>query len=151
MFPANKQDKRSNAFSCDRYGVSAAHATMSIFCRDLIDLSRRVPFASAIFAADDFRDLVLSHALARNRRPPPLRDLVQGLFTGCRLSAPFETALARLTAFRTGRPSAAAFPTRAPDHSANDCASRAGYAADRRTSYGPSCLLRNWRNLKIFR
>jgi hypothetical protein len=31
MFLANKHDRRFNAFSCDRYGVSAAHATMSIF------------------------------------------------------------------------------------------------------------------------
>jgi hypothetical protein len=37
------------------------------------------------------------------------------------------------------------------DHSANDCASRAGYAADCCTGYGASCLLRNWRNLDIFR
>jgi hypothetical protein len=28
---ANKWDERSNVSSCDRYGVSAAHATMSIF------------------------------------------------------------------------------------------------------------------------
>jgi hypothetical protein len=31
MFLANKRDRRFNAFSCDRYGVSAAHVTMSIF------------------------------------------------------------------------------------------------------------------------
>jgi hypothetical protein len=31
MFLANKQDRRSNVFSCDRYGVFAAHGTMSIF------------------------------------------------------------------------------------------------------------------------
>lgn len=65
------------------------------------------------FAADDFRDLVFFAALARNRRPPPFRDLVGDFFSGARLSAPFDTA-ARLTAFRTGRPPAAAFPTAAP-------------------------------------
>jgi hypothetical protein len=61
-----------------------------------------------------FRDLVFFAPLARNRRPPPFRDLVRDFFTGCRLSAPFETAVARLAAFRTGRPSAGALPTTAP-------------------------------------
>ena len=64
--------------------------------------------------ADDRRDLVFLPALARNRRPPPFRDLVGDFFSGGRLSARFETAVARLTAFRTGRPPAAAFPTTAP-------------------------------------
>jgi len=49
----------------------------------------------------------------RLSRSSPLR-LRQGLFTGCRLSVRFETALARLTAFRTGRSLVAAFPARAP-------------------------------------
>ena len=62
----------------------------------------------------DFRGLVLFAPLARNRRLAPFRDLGRDFFTGCRLSAPFETAVARLTAFRTGRPPAAAFPTTAP-------------------------------------
>jgi hypothetical protein len=65
-------------------------------------------------AADDRRDPVLFAALARNRRPPVLRDLDRDFFAGCRLSALFETAVARLTAFRIGRLSAADFPTRAP-------------------------------------
>jgi hypothetical protein len=43
------------------------------------------------------------------------------------------------------------FSYKSPDHSANDCASRADYAADCRASYGADCLLRNWRNLDIFR
>jgi hypothetical protein len=51
------------------------------------------------FAADDRRDLVLLETLARNRRPPPFRDLGRDFFTGCRFGARFETALARLTAF----------------------------------------------------
>src|SRR4029077_6689582 len=65
------------------------------------------------FAADDFRDRVLVAPLARNRRPP-CRDLVGDFFTDCRLSAPLETAVPRLTASRTGRPLLAAFPARAP-------------------------------------
>jgi hypothetical protein len=65
-------------------------------------------------AAGDRRDPVLFAVLARSRRPPALRDLARDFFTGCRLTALFETALARLTAFRTGLPWAAAFPTRAP-------------------------------------
>jgi len=84
------------------------------FCRDLIDLRGWRIARFCAFAADDFRDLVLVAPLARNRRPPPFRDLVRDFFTGRRLSAPFETAVARLTAFRTGRPSAAAFPMTAP-------------------------------------
>ena len=83
-------------------------------CRDLIDLREARTVRACDFAADDFRDLVLFAPLARNRRPPPFRDLDRDLFTGGRLSAPFETAVARLTAFPTGRPSAAAFPTTAP-------------------------------------
>ena len=62
----------------------------------------------------DFRGLVLFAPLARNRRLAPFRALDRDFFTGCRLSAPFETPVARLTAFRTGRPLAAAFPTTAP-------------------------------------
>ena len=69
------------------------------FCRDLINLpgARTVRFCA--FAADDFRDLVLVERLARNRRPPPFRDLVRDFLPGFGLSAPFETAVARLTAF----------------------------------------------------
>ena len=65
-------------------------------------------------AADDRRDLVLLEALARNRCPPPFRDLARDFFTGWRFNARFEVALARLTAFRTGRSLVAAFPARAP-------------------------------------
>jgi hypothetical protein len=50
MSLANKWDKRSNAFSCDRYGVSAAHATMSIFAEILSICPTRVPFAYAILS-----------------------------------------------------------------------------------------------------
>ncbi len=80
-------------------------------CRDLTNLrgARIVRFCD--FTADDFRDLVLFAPRARNDRPP-FRDLVWDPFNGGRLSAPFEVA--RLTAFPTGRPSDAAFPTRAP-------------------------------------
>ena len=76
------------------------------FCRDL---------RACDFAANDFRDLVLFVPLARrNRRPRPFRDLVRDFFTGCRLRAPFETEVARLTALRTVRSLLAAFPARAP-------------------------------------
>lgn len=83
------------------------------FCR-VRDLRgwRTVRFCA--FAADDFRDLVLVEPLARNRRPPPFRDLVRGFFPGCRLSAPFERAVPRLTAFGPGRSLLAAFPASAP-------------------------------------
>jgi hypothetical protein len=37
------------------------------------------------------------------------------------------------------------------DDSAHDRANRAGHAADRRTCYRASCLLRDWRNLDFFR
>jgi hypothetical protein len=47
MFLANKRDTRSNAFSCDRYGVFVAHATMSIFAETLSICPTRVPFAPA--------------------------------------------------------------------------------------------------------
>ena len=84
------------------------------FCRDLIDLrgARTVRFCA--FVADDFRDLVLVEPWPRNRRPPAFRDLAMDFFTGCRLSAPFETAVTRRTAFRTGRSLLAAFPAKAP-------------------------------------
>ena len=83
-------------------------------CRDILDLreARTVRFSD--LAAGDRRDPVLFAVLERDRRPLALRDLGEDFFTGCRLSARFETPVARLTAFRTGRPSAAAFPTRAP-------------------------------------
>ena len=48
MFLANKRDRRSNAFSCDHYGVSAAQATTSIFAEILSICATRVPFACAI-------------------------------------------------------------------------------------------------------
>jgi hypothetical protein len=79
------------------------------------------------------RDLLLDSRLSQfspSDRPPALRDLGRDFFIGCRLSARFETAAARLTAFRRGRSSAAAFPARSTDHSTNDCANRAGYAPD---------------------
>ncbi len=84
------------------------------FCRarDDVDLCR--DRRACDFAADDFQDLVFFAALAPNRRPPPFRDLVGDFFSGGRLSAPFETAVARRTAFRTGRSLLAAFPARAP-------------------------------------
>jgi hypothetical protein len=47
MFLANKSDRRFNASSCDRYGVFAAHATMSIFAETLLICATRVPFACA--------------------------------------------------------------------------------------------------------
>ena len=83
-------------------------------CRDPINLRDARTFPLCDLAAGDRRDPVFFAVLARNRRPPAFRDLGVGFFTGCRLSALFETAVACLAAFRTGRPSAAAFPTRAP-------------------------------------
>jgi hypothetical protein len=47
MLPANKRDKRSNAFLCDRYCVAAAYAMMSIFAETLSICAAGVPFASA--------------------------------------------------------------------------------------------------------
>jgi hypothetical protein len=114
-------------------------------CRDILDLRDARTVRLCELAAGDRRDPVLFAVLARDRRPLALRDLGEDFFTGCRLSALFETPVARLTAFRTGRPVSRSFSNKSADHSTNDCASRAGYAADRRTSYGPSCLLRNWR------
>ncbi len=69
------------------------------FCRALINLpaARTVRFRA--FAADDFRDLVLVEPFARNRRPAPFRDLVSDFFTCRGLSAPFEPAVPRPTAF----------------------------------------------------
>jgi hypothetical protein len=49
-FPANKWDKRSNAFLGERYGVSAAHAPMSIFSEILSIWPTCVPFAYAILS-----------------------------------------------------------------------------------------------------
>jgi hypothetical protein len=82
--------------------------------RDILDLRDARTVRLCDLAADDRRDRVLFAVLARDRRPLALRDLGEDFFTGCRLRALFETPVARLTAFRTGRPSAAAFPTRAP-------------------------------------
>jgi hypothetical protein len=45
---ANKWDKRPNAVSCDRYGVSAAHAIISVFAEILSICATRVPFVCAI-------------------------------------------------------------------------------------------------------
>jgi hypothetical protein len=47
MLLANKRDKRSNAFSCDRYCVSAAYAMISIFAETFSICADSVPFASA--------------------------------------------------------------------------------------------------------
>jgi hypothetical protein len=58
---ANKWDKRSNAFSCDRYGVSAAHPTMSIFAEILSIRPTRVPFASATSLRTIFEISSFSH------------------------------------------------------------------------------------------
>jgi hypothetical protein len=83
------------------------------FRREFINL--REPRAVRACVAEDFRDLVVFARLARNRRPPVFRDLVSAFLTGRSLSAPFETAVASLTAFRIGRrPRAAAFPATAP-------------------------------------
>ena len=86
-----------------------------VLCRRaLVDLRDARTVRLCDLAAGDRRDPVLFAVLARDCRPPALRDLGKDFFAGCLLSALFETAAARLTAFRTGRPSAAAFPTRAP-------------------------------------
>ena len=68
-------------------------------CRDFINLRDARTVRARDFAADDRRDPVFFAVLARNRRPLALRDLGKDFFTGCRLGALFETALARLTAF----------------------------------------------------
>jgi hypothetical protein len=47
MLLANKRDKPSNAFSCDRYCVSTAFAMMSIFAETVSICAAGVPFASA--------------------------------------------------------------------------------------------------------
>ena len=83
---------------------------MWIFGETLSVCPARVPFAYRDLVADDLLAPVLFAVLARNRRPLAFPDLGKDFFTGCRLGGLFETALARLTAFRTGRPSAAAFP-----------------------------------------
>ena len=117
--------------------------------RDLIDLSDARTVRLCDLVAGDRLAPVLFAVLARNRRPLALRDLGKDFFTGCRLGALFETALARLTAFRTGRPSAAAFPTRAP------------ITPPTTAPVGPAMLpiaapvtapavASDWRNLKIF-
>jgi hypothetical protein len=83
-------------------------------CRDLIDLSNARTVRLSDLLAGDRLAPVLFAVLARNRRALALRNLGKDFFTGSRLGGLFETVLARLTAVRTGRPSAAAFPTRAP-------------------------------------
>jgi hypothetical protein len=47
MLKLTKGDKRSNAFSCDRYCVSAASAMMSIFAGILSLCAAGLPFAFA--------------------------------------------------------------------------------------------------------
>jgi len=83
-------------------------------CRDFINLRDASTVRLCNLAAADRRDPVLLAVLARNRRPPALRDLGKDFLRGCFLSALFETALARLTGLGTGRRSAAAFPIKAP-------------------------------------
>ena len=83
-------------------------------CREFISLGDARTVRLRDLAAGDRRDPVPFAVLTRDRRPPALRDFGRDFFTGCRLSALFETAVARLTAFRTGLRSAADFPTRAP-------------------------------------
>jgi hypothetical protein len=82
-------------------------------CRDRINLRDARTVRLRDLAAGDRRDPFFFAVLARNGHPPALRDLGKDFFSGRLLSALFETAVARLTAFRTGRPSAAAFPIRA--------------------------------------
>src|SRR6266513_1781027 len=83
-------------------------------CRDLINLRDAPTVHLCDLAAGGRRDPVLFAVLARNPRRPALRDLGKDFLRGCLLSALFETALARLTALRSGRRSAAAFPIKAP-------------------------------------
>jgi hypothetical protein len=61
MFLANKQDRRFNAFSADRHGVSAAHPTMSISAETLSICAVRVPFASATSLRTIFEISSFSH------------------------------------------------------------------------------------------
>ena len=63
MLLANKRDKPSNVFSCDRYCVSAAFAMMSIFAETLSICAAARTVRFCVFAADDFRDLVLVDTL----------------------------------------------------------------------------------------
>jgi hypothetical protein len=78
---------------------------------------RRARDAGAIrlrdFAVGDRFDFFLFADLPRDR-PPLMGDLGWDFFRGCRVSARFETVVARLTASRIGRFPAAAFPARAP-------------------------------------
>jgi hypothetical protein len=58
---ANQWDERSNVFSCDCYGVFAAHATISIFAETLSICATRVLFASAPSLRAIFEIAFLSH------------------------------------------------------------------------------------------
>ena len=84
-------------------------------CRDLIDLSDARTVHLCDLVAGDCLAPVLFAVLARNRRPLALRDLGKDFFTGSRLRGLFETALARLTAVRTGRRSGDADPLDQPE------------------------------------
>ena len=59
---ANKRDKRSNAFSCDRHCVSAAYAMMSIFAGTLSVCAAGVSFASAPSLRTIFEISSFSHS-----------------------------------------------------------------------------------------
>ena len=90
MFLANKRDRRSNAFSCDRY-VSASHATMWIFAETLSICAMRVRLAPAmslpiverlenadnrcIIGSDSDSSFVARHPLNASspRRPAPVQ------------------------------------------------------------------------------
>jgi len=84
-----------------------------VFCRGLVDLRDARTVRLRDLAVSDRRDPLRFAVLPRDR-PPALRDLGKDFFTGFALSARFETAPARPTAFRIGRSPDAAFPARAP-------------------------------------
>jgi hypothetical protein len=113
MFLANKQDRRLTPFR----PTATPFLPRTRRCRSLprpYQFARRAYRSLLRLRCGRFSRSLLFAPLARNDRLPPFRDLVRDLFKGCRLSAPFETPVARLIAFPTGRRSDAAFPTRAP-------------------------------------
>ena len=146
---ANKRDKRSNAFSCDRHCVSAAYAMMSILPG---------PYR---FARPAYRSL-LHLRCGRFSKSRPCRTL-GGFLTPAAFSRPSQGLFYRLAfecAFRACSTSsnlpnwplaACCFSCESSDDSSNHGANWSSYAADCRTRNGASCLLRDRRNLDIFR
>jgi hypothetical protein len=77
--------------------------------------------------------------------------LRQGPFYRSLLECTFRNRPGASNSLPNRLPLGRGFPRESTGYSANDCANRASYAANCRTSYGASCLLRNRRNLDVFR